>query len=131
MYLDCQFICYFILKIEMDLCNIKTLLRAIPTVICLLVKICEIHSYSHRIITDQTFTIEIVVAFDHTIERFHNRENVKEYVLSLMLGASNIYADPSIGNRINLSVKEIFHMKDVDVKVLSPDENGKFGFIFQ
>lgn len=75
---------------------------------------------------DQTYTIEVVVAFDRTLERFHNQENLKEYILSLMLGASNIYVDPSIGNQINLSVKEIVQLNDMNVKAISPDGNGKF-----
>lgn len=75
---------------------------------------------------DQIYTIEVLVAFDRTLERFHNQENLKEYILSLMLGASHIYVDPSIGNQINLSVKEIVHLKDMNVKTISPDENGKF-----
>lgn len=72
----------------------------------------------------QTYTIEVVVAFDYTIESFHNGENLEEYILSLMFGASNIYADPSIGHRINLSVIKIISVKDVNVNTIKPDENG-------
>lgn len=71
-----------------------------------------------------TYTIEVVVAFDSTIESFHNGENLEEYILSLMFGASNIYADPSIGHRINLSVKKIISVKDVNVDTIKADENG-------
>lgn len=72
----------------------------------------------------QTYTIEVVVAFDYTIERFHNRENLEEYILSLMFGASNIYSDPSIGHRINLSVKKIIRIKEMYVNTIKPDEDG-------
>lgn len=66
--------------------------------------------------------MEVLVAYDQSMVEFHQSQHLTEYILSLMLTASNIIKDPSIGNPIILSVKDIIRMNDVDVKT---SENGK------
>lgn len=49
----------------------------------------------------QQYTIEIIVGYDDTFQRFHrhlDRDRLNEYILLLMKMASNILADKSIGN---------------------------------
>lgn len=60
--------------------------------------------------------MEVLVAYDRSMEIFHQSTDLTEYILSLMSTASDIIKDRSMGIPIILSVKEIIRMKDVDVK---------------
>lgn len=63
--------------------------------------------------------MEVLVAYDRSMEIFHQSTDLTEYILSLMSTASDIIKDRSMGIPIILSVKEIIRMKDVDVKTAS------------
>lgn len=69
--------------------------------------------------TDQVYTIEVVVVVDPMMQEFHGMNDIKRYVLMLMSIASNIFADTSIGNLINLAVVDIILLEnDLNVKSL-------------
>uniref|UniRef100_A0A336JY65 CSON006040 protein n=1 Tax=Culicoides sonorensis TaxID=179676 RepID=A0A336JY65_CULSO len=57
------------------------------------------------------YTIEVLVAVDKKMLLKH-RENLKEYVLTLMSTVSSIYSDQSIGNIIHVAVVHIIHLKE-------------------
>lgn len=46
------------------------------------------------------------------MQEFHVANNIEEYVLTLMLIASNIFADVSIGNLVNVAVVDIIYLKE-------------------
>lgn len=66
---------------------------------------------------DNAYTIEVLVVVDEAMRRFHRTlgSDITEYILTLMLIASDVYADPSIGNSINIAV--------IDIKNLENDLN--------
>lgn len=70
--------------------------------------------------------IEILVAVDDTMNDYYGSD-LKKYILSLMSTAQKVFADPSIGNSISLSVKNIISIDDLDdVRTLSVGkESGK------
>lgn len=57
------------------------------------------------------YTMEVLVAVDRKMAEYHG-SNINAYVLTLMSIVSNIYADVSIGNSINVAVVHIFHLKE-------------------
>ncbi|XP_055302923.1 A disintegrin and metalloproteinase with thrombospondin motifs 9-like [Sitodiplosis mosellana] len=67
---------------------------------------------------DHAYTIETLVVVDKTTRKFHGVNNIKNYVLMLMSIASNIFADVSIGNLINVAVVDIILLED-DLNVKS------------
>lgn len=70
--------------------------------------------------------MEVMVAVDRKMHEYHGN-NIQAYVLTLMSIVSNIYADASIGNSINVAVVHIFYLRD-DLHMES-NHNGKcFGF---
>ena len=70
--------------------------------------------------------MEVMVAVDRKMQEYHGN-NIQAYVLTLMSIVSNIYADASIGNSINVAVVHIFYLRD-DLHMES-NHNGKcFGF---
>lgn len=73
------------------------------------------------------YTMEVLVAVDRKMAEYHGN-NINAYVLTLMSIVSNIYADVSIGNSINVAVVHIFHLKE-DLH-LESNHIGKC-FIFQ
>lgn len=71
---------------------------------------------------DNAYTMEVMVAVDRKMQEYHGN-NIQAYVLTLMSIVSNIYADPSIGNSINVAVVHIMLLRD-DLHVES-NQNGK------
>lgn len=68
---------------------------------------------------DQPYTIEVLIVVDRSMQEFHREINIKSYVLMLMSIASNIFANVSIGNFLNLAVVDIVLLNDdLDVKSL-------------
>ncbi|XP_055852459.1 A disintegrin and metalloproteinase with thrombospondin motifs 9 [Episyrphus balteatus] len=59
----------------------------------------------------QLFTMEVLVAVDKSMSEFHSSD-LKTYILTLISIVSNIFADASIGNSINISVPTILLLKD-------------------
>lgn len=57
------------------------------------------------------YTMEVMVAVDRKMQQYHGN-NIQAYVLTLMSIVSNIYADASIGNSINVAVVHILLLKD-------------------
>ncbi|XP_055309435.1 A disintegrin and metalloproteinase with thrombospondin motifs 9-like isoform X3 [Sitodiplosis mosellana] len=60
---------------------------------------------------NNAYTMEVMVAVDRKMHEYHGN-NIQEYVLTLMSIVSNIYADASIGNSINVAVVHIFYLRD-------------------
>lgn len=60
---------------------------------------------------NNAYTMEVMVAVDRKMQEYHGN-NIQAYVLTLMSIVSNIYADASIGNSINVAVVHIFLLKD-------------------
>lgn len=59
---------------------------------------------------NNAYTMEVMVAVDRKMQEYHGN-NIQAYVLTLMSIVSNIYADASIGNSINVAVVHIFLLK--------------------
>lgn len=59
---------------------------------------------------NNAYTMEVMVAVDRKMQEYHGT-NIQAYVLTLMSIVSNIYADASIGNSINVAVVHIFLLK--------------------
>lgn len=62
-------------------------------------------------IQSKTYTIEVLVAVDKLMIDFYGSNNIEEYVLSLMLIASNNLANIEIGNTIKLAVVDIISLE--------------------
>lgn len=62
-------------------------------------------------IQSKTYTIEVLVAVDKLMIDFYGSNNIEEYVLSLMLFASNNLANIEIGNTIKLAVVDIISLE--------------------
>lgn len=62
-------------------------------------------------IQSKTYTIEVLVAVDKLMIEFYGSNNIEEYVLSLMLIASNNLANIEIGNTIKLAVVDIISLE--------------------
>lgn len=60
---------------------------------------------------NNAYTMEVMVAVDRKMHEYHGN-NIQAYVLTLMSIVSNIYADASIGNSINVAVVHIFYLRD-------------------
>lgn len=60
---------------------------------------------------NNAYTMEVMVAVDRKMQEYHGN-NIQAYVLTLMSIVSNIYADASIGNSINVAVVHIFFLRD-------------------
>lgn len=71
----------------------------------------EIYMPNEQLTQNNEYTMEVLVAVDRRMQEYH-RENIKQYVLTLMSIVSSIYADPSIGNSINVAVVHILLLKD-------------------
>lgn len=72
---------------------------------------------------NNAYTMEVMVAVDRKMQEYHGN-NIQAYVLTLMSIVSNIYADPSIGNSINVAVVHIFYLKH-DLHEHDPNRVGK------
>lgn len=57
-----------------------------------------------------TYTIEVLVAVDKSMQEFHGINEIEEYVLTLVQIASNVFADDSIGHAIKLAVAKIIFL---------------------
>lgn len=57
-----------------------------------------------------TYTIEVLVAVDKSMKEFHGMNEIEEYVLTLLLIASDVFADVSIGHAIKLAVGKIIFL---------------------
>ncbi|XP_023715341.1 A disintegrin and metalloproteinase with thrombospondin motifs 3 isoform X2 [Cryptotermes secundus] len=68
--------------------------------------------------------LELALAVDHTVIRFHGRERVQQYILALMNIVSAIYKDPSLDSNLRLViVRMIFFEEEQDGQVV--DGNSK------
>lgn len=67
--------------------------------------------YGSNSVENNAYTMEVMVAVDRKMQEYHG-QNIKAYVLTLMSIVSNIYADASIGNSINVAVVHIMLLKD-------------------
>lgn len=72
---------------------------------------------------NNAYTMEVMVAVDRKMQEYHGN-NLQAYVLTLMSIVSNIYADASIGNSINVAVVHIFLLKN-DLHDTNSDRVGK------
>ncbi|XP_052863220.1 A disintegrin and metalloproteinase with thrombospondin motifs 9 [Anopheles cruzii] len=59
--------------------------------------------------TNDEYTIEVLVAVDNKMQRYHGGA-LKSYVLTLMSIVSSVYADASIGNSIKIAVSHIMYI---------------------
>ncbi|XP_058055860.1 A disintegrin and metalloproteinase with thrombospondin motifs 9 [Anopheles bellator] len=59
--------------------------------------------------TNDEYTIEVLVAVDNKMQRYHGGA-LKSYVLTLMSIVSSVYADASIGNWIKIAVSHIMYI---------------------
>lgn len=57
------------------------------------------------------YTMEVLVAADRKMQEYHGAD-LQAYILTLMSIVSNIFADASIGNSINVAVVHILLLKD-------------------
>lgn len=57
------------------------------------------------------YTMEVLVAADRKMQEYHGSD-LQAYILTLMSIVSNIFADASIGNSINVAVVHILLLKD-------------------
>lgn len=71
---------------------------------------------------NNAYTMEVMVAVDRKMQEYHGN-NIQAYVLTLMSIVSNIYADASIGNSIDVAVVHIFLLKHD----LHDNDNGRGG----
>lgn len=62
-------------------------------------------------VENNAYTMEVMVAVDRKMQEYHGN-NIQAYVLTLMSIVSNIYADASIGNSINVAVVHILYLRD-------------------
>lgn len=69
-------------------------------------------------IDNNAYTMEVMVAVDRKMQEYHGK-NINAYVLTLMSIVSNIYADASIGNSINVAVVHILLLNLDDLHVES------------
>lgn len=67
--------------------------------------------YGSNSVENNAYTMEVMVAVDRKMQEYHG-QNIKTYVLTLMSIVSNIYADASIGNSIDVAVVHIMLLKD-------------------
>lgn len=84
--------------------------------------------YGSNSVENNAYTMEVMVAVDRKMQEYHG-QNIKAYVLTLMSIVSNIYADASIGNSIDVAVVHIMLLKD-DLHVES-NNAGKFNYKIQ
>ncbi|XP_069685429.1 A disintegrin and metalloproteinase with thrombospondin motifs 1-like [Periplaneta americana] len=56
--------------------------------------------------------LELALAVDHTVIRFHGRERVQQYVLALMNIVSAIYKDPSLDSNLRLVIVRMIFFED-------------------
>lgn len=73
---------------------------------------------------NNAYTMEVMVAVDRKMQEYHGN-NIQAYVLTLMSIVSSIYADPSIGNSINVAVVHIFLLKQ-DLHENDPNRVGMY-----
>lgn len=73
----------------------------------------------HNSDPNTVYTIEVLVVMDESMRRFHDsiKSNTTEYILSLMSVATNVFADASIGNVINIAVVGIENL-NVDLRAI-------------
>lgn len=75
---------------------------------------------------NNAYTMEVMVAVDRKMQEYHGN-NIQAYVLTLMSIVSNIYADASIGNSINVAVVHILLLQeDLHNTVQHDNRIGKF-----
>ncbi|XP_071455344.1 A disintegrin and metalloproteinase with thrombospondin motifs 2-like [Hetaerina americana] len=62
--------------------------------------------------------LKMAIAVDHTVVKFHGRENAAQYVLALMNIVSAIYKDPSLDSNLRIViVRMIFYDKEKEGQV--------------
>uniref|UniRef100_A0AAG5CYG4 Peptidase M12B domain-containing protein n=1 Tax=Anopheles atroparvus TaxID=41427 RepID=A0AAG5CYG4_ANOAO len=87
-------------------------------------EITEQHSRSKRSAShpsDNEHTIEVLVAVDNKMRRYHG-DALKSYVLTLMSIVSSLYADASIGNSMKIAVSHILYIHhDLDAQQKSAE----------
>lgn len=76
---------------------------------------------------NNAYTMEVMVAVDRKMQEYHG-SNIQAYVLTLMSIVSNIYADASIGNSINVAVVHIF-LLEKDLHETDNSRVGKYTFV--
>lgn len=62
--------------------------------------------------SNNSYTIEVLVAVDESMQRFHRSigSDITEYVLSLIFTTANIFADASIGNMMHIAIVGIVNL---------------------
>lgn len=71
----------------------------------------HINYHGSNTVENNAYTMEVMVAVDRKMQEYHGN-NIQAYVLTLMSIVSNIYADASIGNSINVAVVHILLLND-------------------
>lgn len=66
---------------------------------------------STNAVDNYPYTMEVLVAADRKMQEYHGSE-LQAYILTLMSIVSNIFADASIGNSINVAVVHILLLED-------------------
>ncbi|XP_062125602.1 LOW QUALITY PROTEIN: A disintegrin and metalloproteinase with thrombospondin motifs 9 [Drosophila sulfurigaster albostrigata] len=61
--------------------------------------------------SNQVYTLEVLIAVDNTMLEFH-KSDLTSYILTLFSIVSNIFADASIGNSIQISVVNLLSLRD-------------------
>ncbi|ALC46009.1 CG14869 [Drosophila busckii] len=64
-------------------------------------------------LTNQEYTLEVLIAVDHTMTQFHGSD-LRSYILILFSIVSNIFADASIGNVIHISLVNMLELRDMN-----------------
>ncbi|KAH8388555.1 hypothetical protein KR093_009637, partial [Drosophila rubida] len=60
---------------------------------------------------NQVYTLEVLIAVDNTMIEFH-KTDLTSYILTLLSIVSNIFADASIGNSIQISLVNLLSLRD-------------------
>lgn len=60
------------------------------------------------------YTIEVLAIVDESMQNFHKviGTDIKEYVLKLLSTTANVFADPTVGNMINVAVVDILSLHE-------------------
>lgn len=70
------------------------------------------HRQKRDLNQNNPYIIEVLVVVDQSMQKFHRSmgTDLGEYVLTLMSTANDIFADPSIGSMVSISVVEVLNL---------------------
>ncbi|XP_067139893.1 A disintegrin and metalloproteinase with thrombospondin motifs 3-like [Centruroides vittatus] len=68
--------------------------------------------------TMKSLYLEIVVAVDHSVIEFHQKEKTRDYILTMMNIVNQLFRDPSLNINLKLFVKEIILLEKSEVNLV-------------